>query len=751
MSESTPVVDKPSTIPDKPSTIPNTSNQEDPSAFTATSTSLVASSELRALLSTLYNPAEWDDESVLAGSDMRWHLDYLAGLEALRDSSYADAVESFSKALSEAYGASSFLDSVIRYFDWREIFAGILNRRAYALYKLDRFEDALSDINMTCESEVHIKRPETHLLTADIMLELQRYESALDSLGKAFQILLERRPALKRWLTDAEKQIVQVLENLAGEDDEYVGQRLDPMERLPEDIIELIMKHGLDSDEYFALRCTWVSSTWRQTLEALASIWRVYTYNTEAFRTGAEKRKAWARNAGNRFNEIRLVNVNILAALKCINNTWKPLLQNMQILKLQGSTMNNIRVIQRFAQLSSASYNVKALHLESKHDGQLATELDSGLLTPDNRTTIEEIHLLNLDLVTDEASAANDGAGAYTTLRSLSLIQCRIIPRRSSVDVVSTNVIERSTQQDILHVAMRQASQLETLRVTTSSPEGEVLERFKVWPHPRTFAREMMLLSQLRILRIPPPSFWAFDIITPLVRHLAFVLSGIGYLGLEMTQGDWARNGTIPDLTSFAITGIKVDKLVSLELMLNGGDTGESLLEWLKVMECVEKLTIVSVQLWKSSPFEMSPGYSATKSKLGESYLGPDPDNTANRNLIKLLHKDPLLCPRLRNLHLSNMHTPEAPLLAWIIARKAGDMAVSPIDTLELKQCTFISESSNQLLRQELPTFEIVNPRHITRLGWKELCDNWDKSVNMDHFGEWYASSSPDSGTEHHY
>lgn len=77
--------------------------QDAASPDTAAATSTTALSELRSLLSTLYNPAEWNDGPgppelrfhVLG--DNEWYSDCQAGVKALRDGQYGDTVDRFSQ------------------------------------------------------------------------------------------------------------------------------------------------------------------------------------------------------------------------------------------------------------------------------------------------------------------------------------------------------------------------------------------------------------------------------------------------------------------------------------------------------------------------------------------------------------------------------------------------------------------------------------------------------------------------------
>ncbi|KAJ9106425.1 hypothetical protein QFC21_001571 [Naganishia friedmannii] len=445
----------------------------------------------------------------------------------------------------------------------------------------------------------------------------------------------------------------------------------------------------------------------------MPSVWHVYTYNAGATRTALPKRQAWAQNADNHFREIRLLHVDTKTAINKINKSWKPYLKSMDTLRLEGTTMNNPHVVQHFAKAHSKSYNVKSLHLHSfSHQRFSNAELDLGLLTPDNRATVRELHLAGIYLDPYEPLADEADASGWTALRQLSLTQCLILPSKQKIAKGDLEDIEQLVQQDHLHSVLRRALNLEKLVVALN-----VLMISSTCSYPATYSRDMTVLEHVHTLRIPPPCFWSLHIATPNVRHLAFTFGHNPIRTRSSAQDHSQQSGLVPSLSSFTPTGIDVGKLVSVEFMINGGDTKDNLLNWLKGMKNVERMTVVSVKL------------SNEESRLEEMNVGSDPANTANRYLVALLRDNPLLCLKLQELHLADMYTPEEPLLAWVLARKSGHHPVSAVTTLALKHCTYISSSGNQHLRKHLPSYDNVELGGISRIDWKGLCDEWDKSV----------------------
>lgn len=188
------------------------------------------------------------------------------------------------------------------------------------------------------------------------------------------------------------------------------------------------------------------------------------------------------------------------------------------------------------------------------------------------------------------------------------------------------------------------------------------------------------------------------------------------------------QSGLLPNLATFAVTEIDVDKLVTLELAINGSDPKEALHDWLRRIQSVERLVVRSSS-HQYRITQLARYYSKADSVFEDVPEGLDPANTANRSLVTMLAQDPSLCPNLKIFELVDMCVPEEPLLEWIRARKESNHAASPIASLSLVHCTFISMATERQLRQEIPTYTLIEHEEISRLNWKELCNDWDGDV----------------------
>ncbi|KAJ9106424.1 hypothetical protein QFC21_001570 [Naganishia friedmannii] len=204
-------------------------------------------SGLHAQLFALYSPLKWRDFNYSQKYGREWHTAHEEGKAVLNGERYKQAIRYFSRAAGHVYKIE-FADSSER----SVILSGILKRRAFALYKIGRYENALSDINIAIRLITRIKEPDMHLLVTDIQLAMKKYDDAQKSCQEAFKISLKVRAAPKAGLTDIEREIAHNIKQLVGKEEEYKGVRLDPVQHLSMDILELVMQHGLAGDNYFA-------------------------------------------------------------------------------------------------------------------------------------------------------------------------------------------------------------------------------------------------------------------------------------------------------------------------------------------------------------------------------------------------------------------------------------------------------------------------------------------------------------------
>lgn len=617
----------------------------------------------------------------------------------------------------------------------RPVFTAMIHhRRAYALFKHGSLDDALSDVDLAIRATARIKEPDMHHLKTDIQLAMGDYAGAVKTYQEGLAIVVKARRANKRWSTKAEEEMVGLLRALASKPSVPQAKAMDPVD-LPNEIFELVMQHGLASDEYFALRASWVSRTWRTTIHNTSSLWRTYTYNPGAQRTALEKRKAWTSYAGHRFNEIRLVDVDSVTAMKKINNAWKPVLKDLKTLTLRGTTMRRDDAVKQLGKAHAGTYMLKRLNVEPFSQSDYASnELDLGLLSNDNRALIEAISVRGITFspIVSENGTVGTLDAEYTSLRELSIGKCYF----AQVHLYNwAPTPAGKPQTDPLHQVLRTAVSLEIL--DCSSP-------YLLYGHFTTLDRPLVELEHLHTLRIPPPSLWTIDIKAPRLRHLAFDLmqSVDRSRHIVAEKAATSDRGLVPDMDTIAAMGIDLAQLVTVELVINGSDTKERIHSWLRGMTDVEKLVIRSPRLSSGTISQLSPYYSPTESKLEEVSSGPDPATTANRSVIMLLQQDAGLCPKLKELRLVNIYTPETTLLDWIQDRKRRQ-DVGEIRTLSLAHCTYISSIANRQLGREILEYSNVEHGGISRLGWKELCENWDDDVKIPS----KASDSQECGT----
>lgn len=604
----------------------------------------------------------------------------------------------------------------------RPVFTTMIHhRRAYALFKLGSLEDALSDVNLAIRATSRIKEPGMHYLKTDIQLAMGDYAGAMKAYQEGLAVVVKGRTANKRRMTKCEGEMVERLTVLVPKRLVAEGKLIDPIV-LPMDVVELIMQHGITNDEYFALKASWVSQTWRTAIHDMPSLWRTYTYNPAAKQTSTDKRKAWTTHAGNRFHEVRLVDVDSVTAMKKVNASWKPVLKDLQTLTLRGTTTRKEEVVEQLGKAHKGTYMLKRLNVEPfLQSNATCNELDLGLLSGDNRAVVDAISIQGIsfqDGGAEETAKGDMVEAEYAALRELHITKCYFNQVHEG-NWAPTPVGQPQT--DPLHQVLRTALNLEVLQFSSS---------YLLFGRFTTYDRPLTDLEHLHTLRIPPPSLWTIDIKTPQVRHLAIDLmqSVDRSRHVVADQATTTNRGLIPELGSFAATVIDVSRLITVELVINGSDTEERIHAWLDRMKNVEKLVIRSPKLSGGTMSQLSPYYSPTESRLEEVSVGSDQVTTANRSFVTLLQEDTRLCPKLKELHLTNIYSPEAPLLKWIQDRKRYE-DVADIQTLSLVHCTFITSIANRQLHQEIPQYSNVEYAGISRLGWKELCENWDEDV----------------------
>lgn len=339
--------------------------------------------------------------------------------------------------------------------------------------------------------------------------------------------------------------------------------------------------------------------------------------------------------------------------------------------------------------------------------------LDLGLLSASNKATIEDIRIAAIDFRGAKIDPVEDEL-AYGALLRLTVTGCGISNGGDPTQEINT--ARQKPQTDPLHRLLRQAVNLEQLHFSCPVEDSEIFNAYD---------RPLILLDHLRDLRIPPPAVWTIDIKTPYVQHLAFDLRQSVDRAKHVVLGSC---GLIPDLGSFLATGIEFGKLISLELVLNGGDTKERLEAWLRGAINLEKLVIRSPKLSSGTLSQLSPFYSPSESELEEVEV-INPANTANRTLIAML-QDVGLCPRLQQLHLTNVYVPEDLLLALVQDRRNSKLA-SEIRTLSLVRCTYLSSSANRQLARDIACYSNVEHGGISRLDWKQVCDRWEVAVQI--------------------
>lgn len=132
-----------------------------------------------------------------------------------------------------------------------------------------------------------------------------------------------------------------------------------PVEALPNEIFELVMQDGLITTNTLLSKPRGLREHGDQQSTTCPPCGDTYTYNPGAKPTATGKRKAWASYAENRFNEIRLVNVDSVTAMKKINYSWKSVLKDLQTLRLKGTMTTKEEAVKHLGKAHAGTYMLK--------------------------------------------------------------------------------------------------------------------------------------------------------------------------------------------------------------------------------------------------------------------------------------------------------------------------------------------------------------------------------------------------------
>jgi tetratricopeptide (TPR) repeat protein len=325
----------------------------------------------------------------------------------------------------------------------RGLTESIYKVRAYALYGLGEFEDALADINLAIRAGGTATSPGKFYLAGDIHVGMGNYDSALRAYQDGLEIALmyengnrvrHKGVDITRSPTKEESENLSIIHQFAGRNEAAFAKRLDPVV-LPAEIFEIILQHVIydnATDEDFALRCGWVSQAWRNSTRNMPSIWRSYTYKPESEdEPRIEKSAFWIDRARKRgLQEVRMVHPNgPLPLTGGLAVVLKFCLRKATTLVFQGTMLSHRRSVGHLAEVISSSRFLKVLRIEASRLPQTYSQhVDLGLFTAESAARIEELRVAGVNLVRPRnTSAPVVSAGVkYHALRNLTIERCDV-------------------------------------------------------------------------------------------------------------------------------------------------------------------------------------------------------------------------------------------------------------------------------------------------------------------------------------
>lgn len=476
-------------------------------------------------------------------------------------------------------------------------------RRAFTLAKLGLFRDALSDIQLALRNsdetiEGSFEIAERFLVEADIQEAWGNEQAALQSLTRALQYLQQNDSAV-RSSTFHEEHLKKLKRRVQPWDCDET-KRVDPVNRVPPEIIEKIMQFGLEEDKRFVLNATHVSRRWRSLLTDLPSLWRAFTWigsESGDKHDNLQRHRFWTDNNQGDFRKVKLADLHTGSLDR--GNDWKKLFAGPSEISLEYNLadyeqpQNDLLPLLNHAALDRLS--MTGPHMQSPW-GALQAQLVMGVLTEETTASLRHLSLANMKYFHMMNQVLPSHDYRFDSLLSFTARACDFKVSQPAIAYQSTlapgSIFD---QTDHLHNALARMPQLRKLCLTDMDPHD-----YEYHPQQYSDCYRMVELHHLESLRAPPPAFWALQIKTPFLRELYYVLS-------EATR--WCSlRGLLPSMATLAPTQIPVHKLVRVELTINLEDDMDTLTEWFEALESVEWLKITSTQPLQSKPESATPG-----------------------------------------------------------------------------------------------------------------------------------------------
>lgn len=480
--------------------------------------------------------------------------------------------------------------------------------------------------------------------------------------------------------------------------------REDPFDMLPLEVVLNIMEEGLEMDDDFVLRASWVCQRWRHILVYnCPKLWEGLTISSADLRSDVahSKRQIWLARSKEHISSLTFRGFNCGASRK-IPATFMKQMNEVQHLTL---SVSDRKVLSNFAwKLDNRIGPLKTLRLSgqaTKNSGAggvwRAWELKDlcfSFVKQDAKDDLKIVELHKLDLgeskwsnrvidrqYWDEISRART-VSMYPSLKRLSVKGCTIDNAYDVNLFVTTHRLPILEYQcDPVHMTLRGTPALEDLEV-------DIQWRRDNHPAGPGLGRRITLLN-LSAATVPPPSLWCVDILAPNLQSLIFKTpSGFDSKTFDELNGIHQKP-LIPEVIDSPIRLETLPNLRTLELVCYERDSESRLEKWIPHLSSLTKLTLRSLG---GNPWP----------KESNSAI---PDQRASVNIVRMLTEHPEWCPNLQDLELERCFATGNNLVELVRTRKRSSICAS-LERLAVSQNITLGKNPIAVLRKELPVFQ---------------------------------------------
>ncbi|KAJ9111758.1 hypothetical protein QFC22_006417 [Naganishia vaughanmartiniae] len=512
--------------------------------------------------------------------------------------------------------------------------------------------------------------------------------------------------------------------------------REDPFEMLPLEVVLNIMEIGLELDDNFVLRSSWVCQGWRRILiQNSPELWQglAITSRDVTENVAQSKKQTWLARSKEKLTSLSFREFN------CTNADKLPVafMKQMDGVKHLSISCSERNVLSYFSwKLDGRIGNLESLRLTGgatktgKGRGQRwqpnqLKDICFSFAKKDARDDLHTIEVHNLELGTNHwyntlvddrycaQTAKTRTRVLYPRLKRLSVRACSI-DNGYDAELFSndhgTSVLKY--QCDPVHTTLRGSPALEYLEATVRWKGGSY-SALHTHPAGPDLGRRITL-SNLQTAIVPPPSLWCVDILAPTLKSLTYKTpAGFDFKTYNQLS-DNQQKPLIPEVIHSPMRLETLPNLQELELVCYERDSELRLEKWMQHLASLTKLTIRSLG---GDPW---PKVSDTSSI---------PDQRAAVNVVRMLTEHLEWCPILREIELERCFATGSSLIELVRTRKRSSICVN-LEGLTLSRNLTLTKNAVTVLRKELSHFQQgakLEPKVVKRVPKEYKKDSFKK------------------------